>query len=296
MSMKTNITQEDSMGTEILMTEEKPIETLPEMVEKNPQPNPLQTFQPTSIEELKAHVKAVDDAKREVMEPGRDYMVIPGTKKPSLLKPGGEKLLKLYNLGARFEILEEVQDHDREWEYRTTEWFERKKLTVKKPAYGFYFYKVRCELFHVPTGTMVGDGIATCSSNERPNQPANTIIKMAQKSAMLGAVLINCNASDLFTQDLEDLSQQGSSQGHSQGSGGVKQASDKQVGFIRKLIKDRGLDEGETKNITDQLDSGITMSQAKTMIDNLLARKENTDPEKQSHVDEKDFGGDLPFE
>lgn len=277
------------------MSDEKPVETLPEVIENSPQPNALQTFQPTSIEELKAHVKAVDDAKREVMDEGRDYMTIPGTKKPSLLKPGGEKLLKLYNLGARFEILEEVQDHGREWEYRTTEWFERKKITVKKPAYGFYFYKVRCELFHIPTGTMVGDGIATCSSNERPNQPANTIIKMAQKSAMLGAVLINCNASDLFTQDLEDLSQQGSSQGHSQGSGGVKEASDKQIGFIKKLIKDKGLDEGEIRNITDQLKDGITMSQAKTIIDNLLARKDNAASEDQGHVNEGDFGGQLPF-
>src|SRR5438874_11291869 len=39
---------------------------------------------------------------RELMDPETDYGVIPGTKQPTLLKPGAEKLCDFYRLAADF--------------------------------------------------------------------------------------------------------------------------------------------------------------------------------------------------
>src|SRR5437016_6930893 len=39
---------------------------------------------------------------RELMDPETDYGVIPGTKQPTLLKPGAEKLCDFYRLAAEF--------------------------------------------------------------------------------------------------------------------------------------------------------------------------------------------------
>lgn len=180
-------------------------------------PDHTNVFVATPIGQIKKLVNAVDKAKQEIMIEDRDFMTLPGTKKPTLLKPGAEKLLKLFNLGARFEIIEEVQDHDREYQYqkegKVLEWgtaksgksYPLRKEMITTDVKGWYFYKVKCTLFDQTSGDLRGDGFGTCSSNERPGQPANTIIKMAQKSSMMQATLTTCNASDLFTQDLEDL-------------------------------------------------------------------------------------------
>ena len=47
---------------------------------------------------------------REQMIDGIDYGVIPGTDKPTLLKPGAEKLNNLYGLAPEQAVTERVQD------------------------------------------------------------------------------------------------------------------------------------------------------------------------------------------
>lgn len=241
--------------------------------------NALVALKPSSIPELVETVNAVDEAKKAIMLERRDFMTIPGCKQPSLLKPGAEKLLKLFNLGCRFFPIKEIEEHDKEYEYSTR--------YGKKSATGWYFYKYRAELFHLASGTVVGDGYATCSSNERPDQPANTIIKMAQKSAMVGAVLITCNASGLFTQDMEDFQQ--SSQpatdelmGNTQSQGVPKQtpdgnpryASEKQLKYIGSLLdKVENMAPQEKSNIEEALDGEqITSGQASDLINSLKGR------------------------
>jgi hypothetical protein len=179
-----------------------------------------------------------------------DYGVIPGTgNKPSLLKPGAEKLCSFFGLSPIFVPLETTEDwtgkdHDGE---------------------AFFLYRYRCELYR--NGVMVGTGIGSCNSWESKyryrkadrscphcgqaaiikgkeqygggwvcfknkggcgarfgdndpaivNQPTgkvanpdpadivNTIDKMAQKRALVAATLIGVNASEFFTQDIEDM-------------------------------------------------------------------------------------------
>jgi hypothetical protein len=118
-----------------------------------------------------------------------DYGVIPGTKKPTLLKPGSEKLCRLFSLRPSYELIHFVTDFD-------------------KPLFHYHY---RCTL--VRQGEMVGQGDGCCNSRENKYQKqkykiydlTNTICKMAQKRALVAAVLSSCGASEFFTQDLEGI-------------------------------------------------------------------------------------------
>ncbi len=47
------------------------------------------------------------------MQKDIDYGVIPGTRKPTLLKPGAEKLCRLFNLRPILEIIHSVVDFEK---------------------------------------------------------------------------------------------------------------------------------------------------------------------------------------
>lgn len=183
-----------------------------------------------------------------VLVKGRDYGEVPGTTKPTLLKPGAEKLGAFFGLRPTFLIQESVND----W-------------TGKDHGEPFFFREYKCQLFK--NGELVGEGVGSCNSWEKKyryrsservcpscgkptiikgkqeygggficfakkggcgakfadNAPeitnqevgqvankdvadqVNTIDKMAQKRAFVAAILIATNASDYFTQDMEDF-------------------------------------------------------------------------------------------
>lgn len=192
--------------------------------------NPYAIMPVLDIQHAAVRRQAVVDFMKRIMVSKVDYGVIPGTgDKPTLLKPGAEKLASLFGLSPHFEIVEREMDwtgaaHDGE---------------------PFFFIQYRCTLRR---GDLVaGQGVGSCNSWEKkyryrnvyPNRateqdkengrletrngrngtyqvyvvpnpdPAdvvNTIDKMAQKRALVAAVLIAVNASELFTQDVEDYS------------------------------------------------------------------------------------------
>lgn len=191
---------------------------------------------------------------------GSDFGVIPGTgSKPTLLKPGAEKLCTFFGLRPTFEAVKETEDwtgkdHDGE---------------------PFFYYWMRCRL--IRDGEIMAEGDGACSSRESKyryrqgerkcptcgksaikrskfpprNNPSatpgwycydkaggcganfahddkaiteqitgrvlnpdvadqqNTILKMACKRSLIAATLIGVNASEFFTQDIEDLAEDG---------------------------------------------------------------------------------------
>jgi len=218
---------------------------------EQPAGNPYAIMPVLDIEGAMMRRQAVVEFTRKLMVEGRDYGKVPGTgDKPTLLKPGAEKLASLFGLTPDFDPIETVMDWTGE-------------------AHGgepFFFIRYRCTLRR---GDMaVGQGVGSCNSWEKkyryrkgertcPNcgQPAiikgkaeygggwicfakkggcghkyqdgdqaiegqsagqvknpdaadvvNTIDKMAQKRALVAAVLIAVNASEMYTQDVEDLS------------------------------------------------------------------------------------------
>jgi len=82
---------------------------------------------------------------REVLTPGTDFGTIPGCgDKPTLLKPGAEKIAKLLKCYDHYEFIEKIEDWD-------------------KPL---FHYLVRCTLSDMATETKVSSGIGESNSYE----------------------------------------------------------------------------------------------------------------------------------
>ena len=154
---------------------------------------------------------------QKTLKEGHDFGEVPGTNKPTLLKPGGEKICMLFGLNPEYDFLQIVEDYDKE----------------------FFSYNIRCTLYR--NGQPVAQGVGSCNSKEKKyrfinvdaipstyvgsseeitdkygrtkykiNNPdicslVNTILKMAKKRAFIDAVLQVASLSEVFTQDLEDM-------------------------------------------------------------------------------------------
>lgn len=177
-----------------------------------------------TLDEAAQRYNMVVEYTKSLMNSGKDYGVIPGTgTKPTLLKPGAEKLCSLFGLVPVFEVLDKIVDFEK----------------------GLFYFQYLCRL--EKNGETVATGIGSCNSKEKkyryryvygnkateedkasavsvetkkgrygpyqvykvenkePFELVNTIDKMAQKRALVAATLIATNASEFFTQDIEDL-------------------------------------------------------------------------------------------
>ena len=164
------------------------------------------------IERVVNHLEQVKQAVSKVMKEGidNDFAIIPGTGKKSLLKPGAEKLLRLFGLGIRFNPIENIFDI----------------------VENFAMYSYAAEVYHLKTGTVLAQCEGTANSQEKKYKErsvysyqgnkrtysgkesipvadiVNTLKKMAQKRAMVGATIIAVGASDYFSQDEEEIQNQ----------------------------------------------------------------------------------------
>ena len=118
---------------------------------------------------------------------GQDFGVIPGTNKPTLLKPGAEKIQMLMGVTSEYEVTTKIEDYER----------------------GFFAYTVRCTLSK--GGTKITEGLGSANTKEKRyrNQDVfmivNTVLKMAKKRAQIDATLTIASLSNVFTQDIEDM-------------------------------------------------------------------------------------------
>src|SRR3954462_8762947 len=97
---------------------------------------------PLTAQEIKAQVQLIQEVMQAVMQEGFHYGVIPGTDKPTLLKPGAEKLCTVFRLAPMLHVVS--RDLPR----------------------GHREYEVKCTLVHIPTGRVCGEGVGLCSSME----------------------------------------------------------------------------------------------------------------------------------
>ena len=63
-----------------------------------------------SVQQATQRYQAMATFIRDLMREGADFGTIPGTNKPTLLKPGAEKLTTFFGLTTRFEVVEKVED------------------------------------------------------------------------------------------------------------------------------------------------------------------------------------------
>ncbi len=179
---------------------------------------------PLTAADIKAQVQIIQQVMEAVMKEGHHYGKIPGTPKPTLFKPGSEKLLSTFRIGV---------DPSGE-------------MITDLSTYDCARYRVAVKGFSQTTGALLGVGIGECSSDEEkykwrrpvcdeefnetpddrkrlkwakgengpyqikqirtnPADVANTILKMAKKRGQIDMTLTVTAASDIFDQDLEDL-------------------------------------------------------------------------------------------
>lgn len=202
-------------------------------------------------------IKSVESTTRKIIEfqtivkrnlkKDKDYGIIPGCSKPTLLKPGAEKILMLMGLQSTYEILDSTRD-----------WKE-----------GFFQYQVRCTL--EKGGIVITQGLGCCNSREKkyvkldPYTIDNTILKMAKKRSQVDACLTVASLSEIFTQDVEDL--------------GIDNefATIPQVNLIKKQVIGSHLFKPENvkdKSILDLLEGGMTKSKASEIISWWLGDKQ----------------------
>jgi hypothetical protein len=91
-------------------------------------------------------IRAFQSVVHKTFVQGHDFGVIPGTPKPTLLKPGAEKIVKLLNLRDEYIIEEKIETWDRD-----------------DP---FFYYRVKCVLSDIASGTIVSSGYGSCNSRE----------------------------------------------------------------------------------------------------------------------------------
>lgn len=162
--------------------------------------------------------KELTELIRAALVDGTDYGKVPGTDKPTLLKPGAERLCLAFGVYPRYSVIEQEVDHDREvtWRKRRKKWGQRKGdyswEEASGIAHGLYRYVIRCELVRRIDGAVHADGIGSASTLEskyadRPRDLENTVLKMAEKRAFVAATLNGFGLSDRFTQDLDDMEQ-----------------------------------------------------------------------------------------
>jgi len=137
---------------------------------------------------MDAAIAQIDSMKKfiiSVMKPKVDYMELAG--KSCLLKSGAEKLENLHGFSHQFATVEKVEDFEK----------------------GFFFYRYKC-IVKNRSGRAVSECIGSANTKEKgragqdPYSLVNTIDKMAQKRAYVGAIIAACRVSSDFTQDLDD--------------------------------------------------------------------------------------------
>lgn len=205
--------------------------------------------------DVRSHVNLIQEVMQAVMKENTHYGKIPGTPKKSLWKAGAEVLGVTFRVASSYKV-DDLSNAD----------------TVR--------YRVICIGTHQPTGTVMGEGMGECSSDEekyrwrsavcgeefdetpenrkrakwrkgnpKPYQTkqvrtdaadlANTILKMACKRAQVAMAINVTAASDIFTQDIEDLpAELHGSIGQEDGGGEIEvHAGLKEAKSINDLVK-----------------------------------------------------------
>jgi hypothetical protein len=234
----------------------------------------------------------------------QDFGVISGTSKPTLLKPGAEKILMLLGLTSEYEIVDKIEDYDK----------------------GVFAYTIKCVLLR--SGIKITEGVGSCNSkedkyrwrwvkegdlpegtyiddlktkdngygktlyrieNDEIFSQANTILKMAKKRAQIDATLTVGALSQIFTQDIEDMSQfqqqERTETMTTQDALNMKLTFGKHKGQTLKEINTDNAEyiEWLSKNAKDN----VIKKACKMVMENSFSQGNNQEPEKQADENEQ---------
>ncbi|MEK5162031.1 hypothetical protein NYE69_06770 [Paenibacillus sp. FSL R5-0527] len=96
------------------------------------------------LTDMKQKYEFLQDFFKQIMVKDEDFGVVPGTQKPTLYKPGAEKLCELYGFAAHVKNKTEERDFDT----------------------GYYRVEFTLQMVHRASGIVVGEGVGECSTFE----------------------------------------------------------------------------------------------------------------------------------
>jgi hypothetical protein len=186
---------------------------------------------------MQQNIQTVKSMMASILKDGEHYGKIPGTDRPALLKPGAEKLLFVFRLGARYQtVVMELGNGHREYRtdctifdlgnqkelgtasgscstmeskyrYRNVADFELTGLPIpqdskeRKAEY-------RKQGFGMKKVDSVWEWVRFKDSARTENPDIadvyNTVLKMSQKRALIATTLNVLAVSDMFTQDIDE--------------------------------------------------------------------------------------------
>lgn len=180
-----------------------------------------QLAKPLTAKEIRAQVNLIQEVMKAVMKRDTHYGTIPGCKKPSLWKPGAEVLLTTFKISVE-PTVEDLSTFD-EARYRVTvsgiyrndgAFVGRGIGECSSNEEKYKWRKAVCDQEWEETPTdrrrekwSANDGKPYKVKQVRTEiaDVANTILKMAKKRAEIDFTLTATAASDIFTQDIEDM-------------------------------------------------------------------------------------------
>jgi len=80
---------------------------------------------------------------QKTLKDGHDYGVIPGTSKPTMFKPGGEKICMMFGLTPHYDFMDKIENYKD----------------------GFFAYNVKCTLYKEDKA--VSQGVGSCNNYEK---------------------------------------------------------------------------------------------------------------------------------
>ena len=213
----------------------------------------IDTMNLQAVQQTMQKISAFQSVVKNTLKDGHDYGTIPGTgSKPTLLKPGAEKILMLMGLTSEYEIVTKVEDYET----------------------GFFAYTIRCHILR--QGLKITEGLGHANTREKRYVSgkqqdaytlANTVLKMAKKRSQVDAALTVAALSEIFTQDVEDFTDdfnapqpRQASQKNGKLTGMSTAAQQKKIhveaekkGYnVEALVRERGIESGSTKDLTKQ--------------------------------------------
>lgn len=168
------------------------------------------------------HAKTVQEVMKSVMKTNVHYGTIPGGgDKPTLLKSGAEVLCMTFRIADQYEVADLstpgciryrvscVAVHQTTGEVLGTGLGEcstdEEKYRWRKAVCKEEFEATPADMRRVKYGRKQGGHYTVDQVRTEPADLANTVLKMACKRAKIAMVLNVTAASDMFSQDLEDL-------------------------------------------------------------------------------------------
>jgi hypothetical protein len=180
-----------------------------------------------SADQMRERINAVQKVMQAVMKEDTHFGKIPGTNKPTLYKAGSEVLLTTFHMGLRLEIDDLSNGDEIRYRVKAIGFHQPTGTTVGEGigecSTGEEKYKWRTAVCDEEweaypesrrrtkfsrtwnKGMRAYDILQVKQVRTEPSDLANTVLKMAKKRAQIDFTLTALGASDIFTQDIEDL-------------------------------------------------------------------------------------------